>query len=111
MSTFFGGPQLVNQTEVSGSGSGTYYTVPAGRYAEVKAIELSASGSSFSVDFGGSSLGFTASAEVQGGVIHQGTSANAGDSSIGPITLSAGDTVSSGAAVTYKFQIFEYLLP
>jgi len=85
--------------------------VPAGRYAQVQVVQANAGGSSFSVNLGGSAITFASNAEVEAGVIQQRLNAQNGSSSFAPVTLSAGDTISSGASLNYKFQIFEYLLP
>jgi len=40
MSSFFGGPQLVEVKNITNTSSGTIYTVPSGRYAEVTFITM-----------------------------------------------------------------------
>lgn len=45
MATAFEGEAIVNIAKISGLGSGTVYTVPAGRYARVSILALVSAGS------------------------------------------------------------------
>lgn len=113
MSTFFGGQQLIRKLEFSSNTpSGSIYTVPSGRYAEVRILQAGSAITSVVISFGTKySMTFATNTYVVGGVISGATqiSGSAAVSTV-PVYMSEGDTlgVNDGA---YTFHVFEYQLP
>jgi len=111
MSTYYGGEQLATFTRVSSpGGSGTLYTVPAGRYAAIQINHYpTVSGGIHRVTLGSAQLDIANGAKIAGGVLHDPSTGSTVN--IGLHYLDAGETVTTLNNSAIVIEVKEYLKP